>query len=113
MSETVNPTPGPWRFEAHQGYPGIDPDGQKWPFGYITGRQPIFELNVFLEYPADELRAAANAMAAAPDTMAALRELLDLYVGLVNCGDCGFWDPEKEAEVIAARAAIAKAEGRS
>lgn len=37
----------------------------------------------------------------------ALESLLDRYVGLVNCGDCGFWDPEKEREVIEARAALA------
>lgn len=40
---------------------------------------------------------------------AALAALLDRYVDLVNCGDCGFWDPEAEDEVIAARAALAKA----
>lgn len=38
---------------------------------------------------------------------AALTKLLDRYVELVNCGDCGNWDPEEEPEVIAARAAIA------
>lgn len=36
----------------------------------------------------------------------ALRGLLDRYTGLVNCGDCGFWNPENEPEVIAARAAL-------
>lgn len=38
----------------------------------------------------------------------ALANLLDRYVGLVNCGDCGFWNPETEPEVIAARAALAR-----
>jgi hypothetical protein len=36
----------------------------------------------------------------------ALEKLLNRYVDLVNCGDCGFWDPEKEPEVQAARAAL-------
>lgn len=36
----------------------------------------------------------------------ALQELLARYVGLVNCGDCGFWDPETEKEVKAARRAL-------
>ena len=36
----------------------------------------------------------------------ALQELLDHYVGLVNCGDCGNWDLESEAEVQQARAAL-------
>lgn len=37
---------------------------------------------------------------------AALSGLLTRYVDLVNCGDCGNWDPEKEREVIEARAAL-------
>lgn len=36
----------------------------------------------------------------------ALRELLDHYVDLVNSGDAGNWDPEKEGEVAQARAAL-------
>lgn len=36
----------------------------------------------------------------------ALEAVLDRYVSLVNCGDCGSWDPEKESEVIAARGAL-------
>jgi hypothetical protein len=43
----------------------------------------------------------------------ALQGLLDRYTGLVNCGDCGFWDPEKEGEVIAARSALANLENQS
>jgi hypothetical protein len=39
--------------------------------------------------------------------VAALEALLDSYVQLVNSGDCGFWNPEGEAEVKAARAALA------
>lgn len=39
----------------------------------------------------------------------ALNGLLERYTGLVNCGDCGFWDPEKEENVIAARSALALA----
>jgi hypothetical protein len=38
----------------------------------------------------------------------ALDGLLERYTGLVNCGDCGFWDPEKEDEVINARRALAE-----
>ena len=39
---------------------------------------------------------------------AALDGLLERYVSLVNSGDGGSWNPETEAEVIAARAAIGK-----
>lgn len=42
--------------------------------------------------------------------MTTLREaaeaLLNRYVELVNSGDCGFWDPEKEEEVKSLRAAL-------
>lgn len=36
----------------------------------------------------------------------ALKDLLEKYTQLVNCGDCGNWDPETEKEVIAARALL-------
>ena len=40
--------------------------------------------------------------------LAALRDLLDRYIGLVNCGDCGSWNPEDEQPVIDARAALVR-----
>ena len=42
------------------------------------------------------------------DLIAAATGLLDRYVQLINCGDCGNWNPEEEFEVIALRAALAK-----
>lgn len=36
----------------------------------------------------------------------ALEALLKRYLSLVNSGNCGFWDPEKEDEVIQARVAL-------
>lgn len=50
---------------------------------------------------------------AAPELLEAMEGLLDHYVALVNSTDCGFWDPEAEEEVRAARAAIAKAKGQT
>lgn len=44
------------------------------------------------------------------ELVAALREITERYVDLVNSGDCGFWEPEDEKPVKAARAALAKAE---
>ena len=41
----------------------------------------------------------------------ALSRLLEHYVSLINSGDVGNWDPEKEDEVIAARAALNAASG--
>lgn len=60
----------------------------------------------------DEI-ANANLIAAAPDLLEALEGMLYRYTGLVNCGDCGSWDPESEVEVIDARKAIARAKGQS
>ncbi len=36
----------------------------------------------------------------------ALTGLLNHYTGMVNSGDCGFWDPENESVVKSARAAL-------
>lgn len=41
----------------------------------------------------------------------ALEILLNHYTELVCSGDAGFWDPEKEAEIIAARSALAAVRG--
>jgi hypothetical protein len=43
------------------------------------------------------------------DLVAALKALTSKYVELIGEAGCYRWDPEKDAEVIAARAAIAKA----
>jgi hypothetical protein len=40
----------------------------------------------------------------------ALEGLLKRYTSLVNCGDCGNWDPETEPEVIQARRALKESE---
>jgi hypothetical protein len=45
------------------------------------------------------------------DLLAALKDMAVRYTALVNCGDCGNWDPETEPQVVAAREAIAKADG--
>lgn len=55
--------------------------------------------------------ANARLIAASPDLLAALFTFLIEYVRLVESGDAGFWDAEKEPKVIAARAAIARATG--
>lgn len=51
--------------------------------------------------------------AASPDLYEALKGLLDHYAMLVESGDAGNWDAEREPQVIAARTALAKAEGQS
>lgn len=53
---------------------------------------------------------AADTITRQAATIERLREalggLLDHYVQLVNCGDCGFWNPETEPPVILARTAL-------
>lgn len=41
--------------------------------------------------------------------LAALENFVERYTALVNSGDAGNWNPETDAEVIQARAAISKA----
>ena len=41
------------------------------------------------------------------DLVDCLSDMTEHYVQLAGCGDCGFWDPEQESEVIAARKMIA------
>ena len=53
----------------------------------------------------------AHLIAAAPVMKEALENFLEEYVQLVNSGDAGYWDAEKEPKVIAARAALALANG--
>lgn len=57
--------------------------------------------------------ARANLISAAPEILEALHGMVKKYTELVQSGDAGFWDAEKEPEVIAARAAIAKALGEN
>ena len=45
-----------------------------------------------------------------------LKAMTEHYVSLAGCGDCGIWNPEEEAEVIAARALLSEtqaSEGRA
>jgi hypothetical protein len=53
-----------------------------------------------------EKRQVSSKMNHDPLLAKALRELLDRYVGLVNSGRIGHWDPETEGEVAQARAAL-------
>jgi hypothetical protein len=55
--------------------------------------------------------ANAHLIAAAPDLYAALDAITARYVSIAVSGDCGFWNPENEPEVVAARAALSRARG--
>ena len=92
-------------FEPHNGFGGRDPDGDPWPFGYISTSptpQPVFELRTFLEYEPAELVKLARRMAAANELLAALKAVV------------GWWEQDggNMDEILkAAQAVIDKAEG--
>ena len=67
-------------------------------------------INVWRQWDTLELHRKQAALGRIAASHHALTEdLLERYVTLVNSGDCGFWDPEAEEGVKAARAALAAA----
>jgi hypothetical protein len=53
----------------------------------------------------------AALIAAAPDMYAALDELTNTYIQLIDSGDCGNWNPREDEEIINSLAALKKARG--
>jgi hypothetical protein len=98
--------PGPYLFEPHNGFDGLDPDGEPWPFGYIStsARYPIFELNPPLAFPVEQLEATAILLASATELLEALQRLAKPAPGVKMLPA---W------AVGIARAAIAKATGEA
>lgn len=114
------PTPGPWKVLplAYKYYgTRIDIGGtvvevwsnKSWQPSPREEQDPEVRDSGHFENDVDY--ADARLIAAAPDLLAALNQLLTRYTELVNCGDCGNWNPETELEVKDARAAIRKAQG--
>lgn len=96
-------TPGPWEHKK---------DGDEWRIRQKGSVKKVFGGTT--ERPVCEVvnsLADARLIAAAPELLEALSGMLERYTELVNCGDCGNWDAEQEKEVVASRAAIAKAKG--
>jgi hypothetical protein len=89
-------TPGPWEY-------GVRKDGSIWlSLGdYKTGAHYQGDL---VASPDD-----AKLIAAAPDLLEALREMVEDYKSTADSGDCGFYSAEEQAIYIKAMAAIAKA----
>lgn len=95
-------TPGPWFAARSQGRGVLSVHSETtWICGEIENH-----------IASKEAWANAHLIAASPELRDALDRLLARYVGLVESGDAGFWNAEEEDEVIAARAALAKAEGQ-
>jgi hypothetical protein len=96
-------TPGPWETGFHFGQRTLVLAKQRYPI-CNTLTAPWGETNVWRE------EANARLIAAAPELLEALRACEKWIVDLAESGDAGFWDASEAPEVIAARAAIAKAE---
>lgn len=111
-------TPTPWRLktsgnigcaiEADSGRRSemYEDDGFRIVATYqeCTGSQNLFEQRANCDANGRFIVKAVNAH---DDLVNALRGMVDLYVGLVESGDAGFWDAEKVEEVVAARKALA------
>ena len=103
MSETAHTSP-PGQITKWSGQeawitgPAIDSGPQK-------GKPSLIALSV--------LKRDAPLISAAPELLEALEASTAWIVELAASGDAGFWDGEDMDEVIAARAAIAKARGQS
>ncbi len=107
------------KFEPHNGYGDTDPDGDPWPFGYISSAVrarapvPVFELGVVLEYPAEDLRKLAICMATAPQLLEALKNAAEFMADIARDHHRD-WHPEmcdKDSLLGVTYAVIAKAEG--
>jgi hypothetical protein len=82
-------------FEQHNGYGGLDPEGEPWPYGYISEKAgvPIFELRVIFNTPPGELREIVKQMIGdeAESASHALIELRDNKLGVIRLEQ---WDDE-------------------
>ena len=92
-------TPGPWHVSRDQAVV----------FG--PGGQLMADCEIFGPAMYEERYANACLIAAAPDLLAACQLLEGRLESLMKYGDYGFDDPARDAAIIQARAAIAKATG--
>ena len=104
-------------FEPHNLYGERDPDGNAWPFGYISNEDtpnkvplPIFELAAMFA-SRDTLTQTAQLMAAAPDLLAALKRARAFCVAAIGANVTGVdFDPAEHVVVKQIDAALKKAE---
>lgn len=97
MSNTTKPnyTPGPWKMEEHNGSYEI--------WSHNTKIAVINEMHNVDQYPGRDMANAAI-ISAAPNLLMSLERLLHNYVDA---------DDQNDPYIIEARAAIAKAKGKS
>jgi hypothetical protein len=92
-------TSGAWHMKRLSGQPHILSET-----GHSVARVPVVT-----ELTSERRGNDATLMAAGKVLAEALVTMLERYTSLVNCGDCGNWDPETEPAVIGARAALERA----
>lgn len=114
----VKHTPLPWEVcngidiypvgdvQARHYVANVDPDNAPFEGGVSRDTDSTYQMKMA---DAEFIVRACNSHY---DLLEALTTFVAEYVALVESGDAGFWDPEKEAKVIAARVAISKAGGR-
>lgn len=102
-------TPTPWTIVHEFG-------GSEYTINGADGELIANNASYYSSAPIDDDAAyiveCVNSHASLVEEVERLREALttfvDEYVEMVNSGDCGFWDPEKEDKVVAARKALEK-----
>lgn len=95
-------TPLPWIANDGDNYGDVT-NSQGW-VALTSGSLP--DVKSRQQMNAYYIALSANSL---PELVEALENMTERYVGLINSGDAGNWNPEKELEVIAARKALAKA----
>lgn len=98
---------GPWRFTYNSKFGQYTIRQSKW----VDWGESNEVATVLTGLDDAEDKANAHLIAAAPELLSSLEDLLKHYIDIVECGDCGNWDAETEKEVVFARAAINKARG--
>ena len=91
-------TKGEWTVKRERGY-DID----------ITNRDGDICWLGLSEFIDETKLANAKLIAAAPDLLDALVFLKQEYEQLVDCGDCGNWNPRQDNSIVLAEQAINKA----
>lgn len=99
------PTPGPWTVGklSDGGYSVSGPDEPRFDRPWEKVSYAVVDRVPKVE--------DARLIAHAPALREALSNFVEMYVKLVNSGDCGSWDPETDKEVIEARALLKAIDG--
>lgn len=100
-------TPGPWEACDRETYQAIYAKGYERAFCQVDSYSEGFGPN------RAERDANAHLIAAATELYAEIERAMKARVELIESGDCGFWDPNDDGEVLSMRKALAKARGEA